>query len=71
MNMLTSTSYKKQIGFKEKLYLCFFCETPTKFIFHYILYRHTVRFHFFYQKNKGMKRGDDDLDGISQKKSKR
>ena len=45
------------------------CETPTKFSDKYKLYKHRARFHFaFDQKNKGVKRGNDEDNNISPKK---
>ena len=43
------------------MYLCAWCETPTKFTDPYKSNRHVDRFHAaFNQKNKGVKRGNDE-----------
>ena len=61
--------YNRSIGFEEKSYFCSWCETPTKFADHKKLGKHIERFHLaFNQKNKGTKRGNDDLDEIAPKR---
>ena len=62
-------SYNRPIGYEEKSYLCSWCETPTKFKDRTKLSKHIKRFHAaFHQKNKGTKRGNDDLDEITPKR---
>ena len=63
--------YNRPIGYEEKSYLCSWCETPTKFKDHKKLSKHIKRFHnAFDQKNRGVKRGDDDLDEIAPKRQR-
>ena len=65
----TRAAYNRPIGYEEKSYLCSWCETPTKFKDRKKLSKHIKRFHnAFDQKNKGTKRGDDDLDEIAPKR---
>ena len=62
-------SYNRPIGYEENSYLCNLCETPTKFSDKYKLYKHRARFHLaFDQKNKGVKRGNDNDNKISPKR---
>merc|ERR1712121_593520 len=64
-------SYNRPIGYEEKSYLCSWCETPTKFKDRKKLSKHIKRFHnAFDQKNRGLKRGDDDLDEIAPKRQR-
>merc|ERR1711951_95271 len=67
----TGAAYKRPIGYEENSFLCTLCETPTKFYDRTKLYKHRARFHnAFDQKNRGVKRGDDDLDEISPKRQR-
>ncbi len=62
-------SYNRPIGYEEKSYLCIWCETPTKFNDHKKLGKHIERFHAaFNQKNKGVKRGNDEDNKILPKR---
>ena len=67
----TGAAYNRPIGYEENSFLCTLCETPTKFYDKYKLYKHRARFHnAFDQKNRGVKRGDDDLDEIAPKRQR-
>ena len=62
-------SYNRPIGYEETSYLCIWCETPTKFNDHKKLGKHIERFHAaFNQKNKGVKRGNDEDNKILPKR---
>merc|ERR1711951_180792 len=67
----TIAAYNRPIGYEENSYLCSWCETPTKFKDRKKLSKHIKRFHnAFDQKNRGVKRGDDDLDEIAPKRQR-
>ena len=63
-------TYNRPIGYEENSYLCNLCETPTNFSDKYKLYKHRARFHLaFDQKTRGKKRGNDEDNKISPKKT--